>query len=127
MTLTDNALTGDVVTDAYTSASFANKNVGTAKTVSVSGISISGGDAANYHLTNTSDTTAANITQRDLTVAAHGVNKVYDGTTAATVTLTTNAVSGDAVTAAYTTAVFDNKNVGTAKIVNVGGISISGG
>ncbi len=37
-------------------------------------------DASNYHLTNTTDTTAANITQRDLTVASHGVNKTYDGT-----------------------------------------------
>ena len=33
---------------SYTSASFADKNVGTAKTVSVSGIAISGADAANY-------------------------------------------------------------------------------
>ena len=40
-----------------------------------------------------------------------GVNKVYDGTTAATVTLTTDKVSGDTVIAAYTGAAFVNKNV----------------
>ncbi len=87
VTLTDNALSGDVVSDAYTSASFPDKNVGTGLTVSVHGISISGADAGNYNLTNTSDTTAANITRKDLAVTAHGVNKEYDSTTAATVTL----------------------------------------
>ncbi len=45
----------------------------------MSGISISGADAGNYNLTNTTDTTAANITRKDLTVEAHGVNKEYDG------------------------------------------------
>jgi len=46
---------------ATTSASFANKNVGTSKPVSVSGISISGTDAGNY-TANISTTTTANIT-----------------------------------------------------------------
>ena len=37
------------MTRSYASASaFADKNVGTAKTVSVSGITVSGADAANY-------------------------------------------------------------------------------
>ena len=117
VTLSDNALSGDVVTDAYTSASFPDKDVGTGLTVSVHGISISGADAGNYHLTNTSDTTTANITQRDLTVQAHGVNKQYDSTTAATVTLSDNALSGDVVTDAYTSASFPDKDVGTALTV----------
>ena len=52
----------------------------------MSGISISGADAANY-AANTTTTTTANITTRSLTVTATGVNKVYDGTTAATVTV----------------------------------------
>src|SRR5204862_414742 len=86
VTLSDNRIGGDVLTDAYTSASFANKNVGNGKAVSVSGISISGADSGNYHLTNTTASTAANITARDLTVAASGENKQYDGTTTATVT-----------------------------------------
>ena len=73
-------------TDSYTTATFADKNVGTGKPVSVSGISISGTDAGNYTF-NTTATTTADITARALTVTRHGVNKVYDGTTAATVTL----------------------------------------
>ena len=125
VTLSDNRVSGDVFTDSYTSASFADKNVGDGKTVSVSGISISGTDASNYTF-NTTASTTADITARDLTVSAAGVNKVYDGSTNATVTLSDDRVSGDAITAAYTSAAFIDKNVGTGKNVNVNGISISG-
>ena len=125
VTLSDNRVAGDVFTDAYTSATFSDKNVGTGKTVSVSGISISGTDAGNYTF-NTTASTTANITAFALTVTAHGVNKVYDSTTAATVTLLDNRVSGDVFTDSYTSASFADKNVGTAKPVSVIGISISG-
>ena len=50
-----------------------------------------------------------------MTVTATGANKVYDGTTSATVTLSDNRVAGDTLTTSYTTASFANKNVGTAK------------
>ena len=65
VTLATDAIGGDVVTAAYTSASFADKNVGNGKPVSVSGISISGADAGNYTLLNTTASTTANITPRD--------------------------------------------------------------
>ena len=113
-------------TDSYTSASFNNKNVGTGKLVSVSGISISGTDAGNYNLLNTTASITANITARDLTVTATGINKQYDGNADATVTLSDDRVSGDVFTDSYTTASFDNKNVGVGKLVSVSGISISG-
>src|SRR5204862_2608384 len=103
----------------------ADKNVGTAKTVSVSTIAISGADAAN-HTANTTSSTTANITVRALTVSATGVNRVYDGTTNATVTLSDNRVAGDALSSSYTGASFANKNAGTAKTVSVSGIAISG-
>src|SRR5439155_7941263 len=100
--------------------------VSSGKSVSVSGISISGTDAGNYNLANPTATTVANITSRDLHVAATGVNKVYDGTTPASVTLSTDKVSGDSVSPAYAAASFGDKNVGTVKPVSVTGISISG-
>ena len=128
VTLSDNHLGGDVVTESYTSASFADKAVATGKTVSVSGISISGGtDAGNYSLGNTTASTTANISKATLTVSATGVNKTYDGTTAATVTLSDNHLGSDVVTESYTGASFADKNVGTGKTVSVSGISISGG
>jgi hypothetical protein len=125
VTLSDNRVAGDSLTTSYTSASFANKNVGTAKTVSVSGISLSGTDAANY-TANTSASTTADITARSLSVTATGVNKVYDGTTSATVTLSDNRLAGDSLSTSYTSASFSNKNVGTNKTVSVSGIALSG-
>src|SRR5204863_6942781 len=114
VTLSDNRLSGDSLTTSYTSASFATKTVGTAKTVSVSGISISGTDAANY-TPNTTASASADITARSLTVTATGVNKAYDGTSTATVTLSDNRVSSDTLTDNYTIASFADKNIGTAK------------
>src|SRR4029079_3652590 len=93
-------------------------------TVSVSGVSISGTDAGNYTL-NTTATTTADITARALTVSATGVNKVYNGTTTATATLTDDRVAGDTLTDNYT-ATFADKNVGSGKTVSVSGISLSG-
>src|SRR5206468_7609386 len=104
---------------------FDSKSVGSAKPVSISGISITGTDAGNYTSNSTASTTA-DITPRALTISAHGVNKTYNGTPAATVTLSDDRASGDVFTDSYTTATFDTKNVGAAKTVSVSGISISG-
>src|SRR6185369_4601720 len=125
VSLADNRLVGDSLATSYSSASFASKNVGTAKTVSVSGISITGVDAANYTANITASTTA-NITARSLNVTATGANKVYDGTTSATVTLSDNRVAGDNLATSYTSASFANKSVGTNKTVSVSGISVTG-
>ena len=125
VTLSDDRVSGDVFTDSYTTAAFADKTVGTAKSVSVAGISISGADAGNYTF-NTTASTIADITARALTITATGVNKVYDGTTDATVTLGDNRVAGDVLATAYTTAAFSDKNVGAAKTVNVTGITLGG-
>src|SRR5207244_347064 len=97
----------------------------TAKTVSVSGIAITGADAANY-TANTTASTTANITARSLVVSATSVNKVYDGNTTATATLSDNRVSGDTLSTTYTSASFADKNIGTAKLVSVSGISVTG-
>uniref|UniRef100_UPI00180B3F3B beta strand repeat-containing protein n=1 Tax=Polaromonas sp. TaxID=1869339 RepID=UPI00180B3F3B len=125
VSLTDNRVAGDTLTASNTAANFADKNAGLAKAVSVTGISISGTDAANYSF-NTTASTSADITQRALTVAAAGSNKVYDGNTTATVSLTDNRVAGDSLTASNTAANFADKNAGLAKAVSVTGISISG-
>src|SRR5207247_1273387 len=119
-TLSDDRVAGDVFGGSYTLASFADKNVGTAKTVSVSGISISGTDSANYAF-NTSASTSADITARTLHVSATGLSNVYDGTTAATVTLSDDRVSGDVLGDSYTAAGFADKNVATGKAVTVRG------
>jgi hypothetical protein len=99
VTLSDDRVTGDVFTDSYTSASFADKNVGMGKAVSVSGITISGSDASNYTV-NTTASTTANITARPLTVSAKSTSKMYGQTVtfAGTEFTTSGLVNGDQVT-----------------------------
>jgi hypothetical protein len=127
VTLSDDRIAGDALDSAFAAASFADKNVGTNKPVSVTGISIGGSDADNYRLLNTAANTTANITARGLTVTATGIAKVYDGTTAAVVTLSDDRIAGDSLTSLFGAASFADKNVGLGKAVSVTGISISGG
>jgi hypothetical protein len=123
--LSDDRVAGDNFTDSYTTASFADKVVGTSKGVIASGIAIAGPESGNYSANATAVTTA-NITTKPLTVTAAGVNKVYDGTTAATVTLSDDRFAGDVFTDSYANAAFSDPNVGTGKTVTVNGISIAG-
>jgi len=120
------AVGGDSVTLNTGSAAgaFANKTVGAGKAVTVSGLSISGSDAANYTLAQPA--AAADITARALVVSAIAANKVYDGTVAASVVLSDNRVAGDSLTPSHTAAAFASKNVGTGKTVSVSGISVTG-
>ncbi len=78
---------GDTVNLSGTpTANFDNKNVGTAKPITVSGYTLTGADAGKYTLSQPTGLTA-NITAKPLTVSgATAQNKVWDGTTAATIT-----------------------------------------
>ncbi len=120
-------LGGDNVTmnTAAAKGTFASKIIGTGKIVSIFGLTLAGTNASNYTLTSPITTTAS-IMARSLIITAKGVNKIYDSTTNATITLTDNHVAGDTVTDSYTTAAFTNKNVGTAITINVSGLAIAG-
>ncbi|MES3023273.1 MAG: YDG domain-containing protein [Pseudomonadota bacterium] len=124
-TLADNRVANDSLTVASAGAAFADKNAGAGKAVSVTGISVSGADAANYTF-NTSAATTADITRRALLVSATAANKVYDGTTAATATLADNRVASDSLTVANAGAAFADKHAGAGKAVSVTGISVGG-
>ena len=126
LSLGDNTVYTDSLTVSSSAGSFANKNVGNGKQVTVNNIVLNGADAGNYQLTRTSATANASITPKLLTVSATGNSRVYNGGTGATVNFGDNRVAGDVLTLASTSATFDNKNVGTAKTVNVAGISASG-
>ena len=58
---------------------FANKDVGTNKTVTCSGISLNGANKDNYTLSSTSATKTANITAKELTVTADNKSINYGG------------------------------------------------
>ncbi|WP_242478459.1 YDG domain-containing protein [Rubrivivax gelatinosus] len=114
---------GDSVALA-TSGSFADKNAGVGKTVTVAG-ELSGNDAGNYTLSSTNASTTATITAKAISGAIVANGKVYDGTTAATTSGTLSGViDGDSVTLA-TSGSFADKNAGVGKMVNVAG-SLSG-
>jgi gliding motility-associated-like protein len=125
-TLTDNKISGDDLTVNKTGATFNNKNIGTGKAVTVSGITLTGTDAGNYTLTSATATGTASITVRSLTVSATASDKVYDGNTNATINLTDNKISGDDLTVNKTGATFNDKNVGTGKTINISGINLTG-
>jgi len=124
-------ISGDAVSlvTAGRSGSFADKNVGTGKSVTVSGYAIAGADAGNYALAQPTGVTAS-ITQ--LTLNLTGVtaaDKVYDQGVAAALSGGTIApISGDAVTLDISgrSGVFADKNVGTAKSVTVSGYALTG-
>lgn len=69
------------------------------------------------------------ITARPLTATVTAANKVYDGTTAATISggiALGNLIGTDAVSASYTSGAFADKNVGDNKTVTLAGISLTG-
>ena len=123
VTFADDRVSGDVFIVSGTST-FSDKNVGTGKTVTASGIALTGIDAANY-TPNSTATTTANITARSLTVTISAANKTYDRTTTANVTYSDDRIAGDVLTVSGTPT-FSDKNVGSGKTVTVSGIAITG-
>ncbi|MFN9044142.1 MAG: YDG domain-containing protein [Betaproteobacteria bacterium] len=123
-------LGSDAVSLAGTvSAVFADKNVGTAKAVALSGLTLTGADAGNYDLT-LPTTLSADITARPLPLLGLTAGpRAYDGTTVAPLSGTPGVapLAGDAVSlAGAAIGSFATRNVGTAKPVTVSGLSLAG-
>ena len=118
----------DVVTLTGGTATFSNKNVGNGKTVTLTGATLSGADAAKYVLDSVS-TTTANITAKSLTGSFTAQDKQYDGNNSATVltrSLRGRVIAPDVVTLTGGTATFSDKNVGNGKTVTLTGATLSG-
>ncbi len=119
------SLTGTAV------GTFATTSVGTGITVTISGQSLTGAQSPNYSLTE--PTTTASITQKPLTITGITANdKIYDGTTSATLNTGSAAlvgvISGDTVTLNTTNAsgTFATSSVGTGILVTISGLTIGG-
>ncbi len=118
-----------LVTNGYT-ANFATANVGTGIPVTVSGLTLSGSAAGNYNLSQPTGLTA-NITKAGVTISS-GIsanNKVYDGTTTATISSNNMVLVG--VLAGDTGNVFVSINGYTANFASPGvghgiGVTVSG-
>ncbi|HEY2623131.1 MAG TPA: YDG domain-containing protein [Dyella sp.] len=129
-TLNSALLTGVIGTDNVvlgndTTGTFNNKNVGTNKPVSTQ-MTVAGTDVGNYVLIQPSGV-MADITALGITVGAVGINKAYDGTTTARVTLSSpGVVAGDNVSFTDTSANFAQANVGNGIPISVLGIGATG-
>lgn len=138
-TINDNSLslngveTGDDVS-LNAVANFDTKNVGTSKPISLTSSTLSGADMDNYSLSFTSVPSAsANITAKDITIDGSftALSKVFDNTTSATLddnSLTlTNVEAPDASNVILNPVLnFEDKNIGTDKVVNLLSSTISG-
>ncbi len=143
VTLSDNRFSGDVLTDSYTTATFADRNVANGTAVSVSGLAITGTDSSNYQLSSTTASTSANITRKALTVTGiTAASTIYDGTTTAklsgTAAFATAEMAGsgttsdgipysvDSVSAGGTVAgTLASRNVGS-QAVTITGVTVTG-
>jgi hypothetical protein len=120
-------VTGDDVSLVGGTASFADKNVDDDITVTLTGATLSGDQAANYSLTSMA-TTLANITAKPITGNFTADNKVYDGNTDAVVLsrMLNDVVTGDDVSLTGGTASFADKNVDDDILVTLTGATLSG-
>src|SRR5437588_12633870 len=103
----------DGVTINYSvySASFATKTVANGKLVTVSGVTLSGGDAGNYTVSQPSGL-SADITAKNLTISAVTNSKPYDANTSAAAIPTVSGLKGSDTVSGLSEA-YSTKNGGT--------------
>ncbi|MBK7000918.1 MAG: filamentous hemagglutinin N-terminal domain-containing protein [Rhodoferax sp.] len=121
----DDRVAGDVLTISRT-ATFADKMAASQKAITISSVSLSGTDGANYSVA-ASGATAADITLLPLSVTAPTASKAYDGTLSAPGSATLGALAAtDSVNVAATLNYLD-KHVATGKTVQASGLTIKDG
>ncbi len=115
---------------AAAAASFADASAGTGKTVTATGLTLSGSAANRYVLEDDTASTTGTIRPKPVTVSAAASDKTYDGTPSATIASCTPSgvlpADADAVACAAGNASFADSGAGSGKTVSVGGITLSG-
>ncbi|MGD0091341.1 MAG: MBG domain-containing protein, partial [Planctomycetota bacterium] len=130
-TITSGALQGSDTDSGCWTQDFDTQNVGTFKTLTPTGAVNDGNGGSNYNLTLTPVNSGA-ITAVGLTVSGIGASdKVYDGTTAATLTGTPGTLQGvvgmeNVWLSGMPAGTFADKNAGTGKTVTVSGQFLAG-
>nr|WP_329604757.1 YDG domain-containing protein [Pseudomonas fulva] len=118
------------VTGTGTTGSFVDKNAGVDKSVTGSGIDLTGEEANNYRFDTTAEIGKATIERKVLTGIADVADKVYDGNTIAQLGNLglVGVVDGDEgkVTGTGTTGSFVDKNAGADKSVTGSGVALTG-
>lgn len=116
-------------TDSLSGGSFAftDKNAGTGKTVTVSGVTVNDGNGGNNYTVSYASNTGSTINKASLLISSADVNRVYDGTTAAAGTAITHDTLYDTDTISGGSFAFDNKHAGTGKHVIVSNVTVNDG
>ena len=122
---------GDHLALAAATGTYTDKNAAANKAVTFGGLTLTGTGAGNYVLNKTALTGTGTIARRALTLGAvESQSKTYDGTTAADASkfraALNNFIEGDNVTAAATTATFNDKNVAAANRIDYTGVALAG-
>ena len=122
---------GDNLTIVAGKAAYDNKNVGTGKTVTFTGFTLSGDAAANYKLTAQPEGVTADITVKEIKIVDTAIeaSKIYDGSTDAKITergAFDGLINGDKVDIVTGKAAYDDKNVGNGKAVTFYEFALSG-
>lgn len=113
-------LAGDDLSASGGIFTYADKNAGTSKSVSITGVVIAGSDAGNY-LVALPSTVLGEILRKELTLNVSANGKTYDGTTNATgqVNGIVGVVGTDQVVIENAVFAFADKNAGDAKAVSM--------
>ncbi len=129
----NNAVAGDDITAAATSAAYNDKNVARANRIDYTGVALTGTDAGNYTLAATTAQGAGTITRRALTLGAvEAQSKTYDGNTAADASKFRATLAGvvageeNSVSATAAGAAYNDKNVARENTVRYTGVALTG-
>ncbi|MFS8051049.1 YDG domain-containing protein, partial [Rhizobium sp. BR 314] len=108
----------DVLTVSGGLSVFADANAGSGKTVTISGLGLSGADADNYTLADATGTTLGDIARRAITVTANGTSRAYgDANPALSYGIGgAGLVTGDSLPGSLATAATTASNVGSYAI-----------
>ena len=126
------AISGDSLGISGGIGAFNDKNTGVGKPVGISGLALTGADAGNYNLVSSSAVGVADIFKASISgvTGITASNKIYDGTTAATLSVQAaqipGIISGDSVSVVAATGQFSDKNAGQGKVVTIAGVSLAG-
>jgi filamentous hemagglutinin family protein len=121
----DDRVKGDQLQVALT-GQFDSRHAGRNKTVTVTGIQLSGDDAGNYRVTDQPLTTQASVTPRTLGVSITASDKVYDGQVDATVHFSDDRLSGDHLSLVGGRSQFADANAGKDKQVTASQWQLAG-
>jgi hypothetical protein len=105
---------------------YADKHVGSGKTLSVSSYSVNDGNSGNNYSVNTINNTSGVIIAAPLTVTAQTDSRVYNATTSSAVAPVLTSTQYDPVGTAATQS-YDNKNVGTSHVLSATGLVMNDG